>query len=353
MAFINPIPIFPPSTTFTSSLSSHHNNVIYNPIHPTVRRVRLNACISSDIQASDHKIIHAKNPDDLHYIYSIWNTIAEDESLRPVAPDERDSNHSTIHLLAKINSSSNYVGAARLLRDGQNACLDRVCVLPEYRDNGVGRALVEKLLVLAAPVQGAIYVNAIPGADMGFFSIMGFETLGSERMENGAMVRTMVYRIPVCAPASGCVGLHHTSIRVSDIERSLAFYGSVGFYVSEKFFTSSGNRACYVEGLGTRLEFVESPDGRGGLTGLQGVPPAGFDRLVFDVTKACTDLEMYLDHLEKRNGGILSVAGPPAKQVIGQNVVSVATILDPDDLPIEFIRTEAQVPGELRTKIKW
>lgn len=216
----------------------------------------------------------------------------------------------------------------------------------------MGRALVENLLVLAAPVQGAVFVNATHG-ELGFFSIMGFESLGNDKFENMHVVRTMVFRFPVCAPSAGCVGLHHTSIRVYDIEQSLAFYGSLGFFVTEKFLTSGGQRACFVEGLGTRLEFVESPDGMGGLQGVQGVPPAGFDRLVFDVTKACTDLDSYLSHLQRRNGGMLQVSAEPARQVVGSDVVSVACVSDPDGLPIEFIRHEAQVPGELRTRIMW
>ncbi|CAN8070292.1 unnamed protein product, partial [Agarophyton chilense] len=230
--------------------------------------------------------------------------------------------------------------------------LDRVAVLPHCRGRGVGRALVERLLALAAPVDGAIYVNAVR-AQMGFFSILGFEALGNHFLDDGVQVRTMVYRTPLCTPSTGCVGLHHTSVRVSDIERSLAFYGSLGFFVTDKYMTSGGQRACFVEGLGTRLEFVEAKDDRGGLSGVQGVPHTGFDRLVFDVTKACTDLDTFLQHLERRNGGLIHIAAQPAKQVAGAHVVSVASVYDPDALPIDFIRREAMVPTELRTRVDW
>lgn len=307
---------------------------------------------SSDSAASAPTVSRVSHDADLDAAYRIWHTVAALESLPAPVRDERDQEATTVHIVAR-GSDGRVVGAARLLREAQNARLDRVAVLPSHRDRGVGRKLVERLLVLAAPVQGAIYVNATHGAEMGFFSILGFESLGNDKMENGVPVRTMVYRTPVCAPSAGCVGLHHTSIRVSDIERSLAFYGSLSFFVTDKFLTSAGNRACYVEGLGTRLEFVESPDGKGGISGVQGMPPAGFDRLVFDVTKACTDLDTYLQQLRKRNGGFLTVSGPPAKEVVGPSVVSVATVEDPDGLPIEFIKQEASVPDELRTRITW
>lgn len=307
---------------------------------------------ASDNSASAPTLQRVHRERDLHAAYDVWEKVASIEGMPKPKRDERDDAATTIHVVAR-SEKGHVIGAGRVLQMGQNARLDRICVLPEYRGNGVGRKLVERLLVLAAPVQGAIYVNATRGAEMGFYSILGFESLGNDKMEDGVMVRTMVYRVPICAPGKGCVGLHHTSIRVMDIERSLAFYGSIGFVVTDKFFTSGGRRACYVEGLGTRLEFVESPDGKGGLSGVQGIPPAGFDRLVFDVTKACTDLESYLQHLQRRNGGVLDVAAVPAKQVVGATVVSVATIKDPDGLPIEFIKQEAQIPRELRTRVNW
>lgn len=322
---------------------------------PVPRRVSsIHACKENVHIKSESVIVkRARNSKDLTRIYDVWNAVASAEELPPLVPDERDAAESTVHLLAVTRDDSKIVGGARLLRIEQNARLDRVCVLPEWRHRGIGRALVNKLLTLVDEVPGAIYVHASRGPEMGFFSILGFESVGNDRLERGTIVRTMMHRIPVCAPSAGCVGLHHTSIRVSDIERSLAFYGSLGFTVSEKFVTSAGSRACFVEGLGTRLEFVETVNGSGGLSGVQGVPPAGFDRLVFDVTKACTDLETYLQHLARRNGGLLDIAGPPAKQIVGACIMSVASISDPDGLPIEFIRREAQVPSELRTRVKW
>lgn len=307
---------------------------------------------ASDSAATAPTVTRVRHDGELEAAYRVWTAVAVEEGYPAPTRDERDDEATTMHIVAR-GPDGRVIGAGRLLRDGQNARLDRVAVLPKHRGKGVGRKLVERLLVLAAPVQGAIYVHATHGAEMGFFSILGFESMGNDKMENGVMVRTMVHRIPVCSPSMGCVGLHHTSIRVSDIERSLAFYGCLGFFVTDKFWTSSGKKACYVEGLGTRLEFVESPDGNGGLSGVQGIPPAGFDRLVFDVTKACTDLDVYLEHLERRNGGFLTISGPPAKQVVGPHVVSVATVEDPDGLPIEFIKQEASVPGELRTRVTW
>ncbi len=241
------------------------------------------------------------------------------------------------------------VGAGRMVKSEGNARIENVFVLEEMRGRGVGRSLVQSLLGTATRMQGAIYVKATR-SELGFYSILGFEAQGNENPDGS---RLMVLRVPECAPSAGCVGLHHTSIRVRDIERSLAFYGCLGLFVTDKFLTASGGRACFVEGLGARLELVESGM-NGAKEGVTEFGPAGFDRLVFDVTRACTDLDTYMEHLRRRNGGALNVRGPAAKQVVGKHVVSVATIEDVDGLPIEFIRRlPIELPNSLRTRVNW
>lgn len=344
MAFVSAVPlaIRPPQSL--PACTSRPNRAI------RTRRAVVRACEAMPTMPA--VIRRARNPQDLHIVYAVWNAVCKHEGAHPLSPDEDDAAHTTVHLVAR-SPDGVAVGAARLVREAQNVRLDRVAVLPDWRGQGIARALVDRMLVMAGPAEGAVYVSASRGSEMAFYSILGFDVVGDERVENGLIVRTMMYSAPVCAPSAGCVGLHHTSIRVGDIEKSLAFYGSLGFTVSDKFVTSGGARACYVEGLGARLEFVETKDGSGGLAGVQGVPPSGFDRLVFDVTKACTDLESFLQHLKRRNGGALEIAADPAQQVLGATVVSIATISDPDGMPIEFFRTEAQVPGELRTRVSW
>lgn len=165
----------------------------------------------------------------------------------------------------------------------------------------------------------------------------------------GQPCRHMVYQAPVCAPADGqCIGLHHTALRVLDIERSLAWYGSIGFTVTEKYFTPAGQRACFVEGLGLRIELMESTTGAG-LSGVQDLP--GF--LVFDVTRGCRDLTTFLNHLQKRNGGYLDARDGPAHEVIGAQLLSSVVVEDPDGICLKFVRREGSVSASLLRPVNW
>lgn len=119
--------------------------------------------------------------------------------------------------------------------------------------------------------------------------------------------------------------LHHVTLQVVDIERSLGFYGAIGFTISEKFmqmvrdfvvytvctegwsrifhecannlFEQStallsatfiqGCRSCYIEGLGTRIKLEELPPRRESFRRSQPAPHGATSKIVFDVTKVC------------------------------------------------------------------
>ncbi|GAB0490175.1 hypothetical protein MMPV_001407 [Pyropia vietnamensis] len=174
-------------------------------------------------------------------------------------------------------------------------------------------------------------------------------------------IRVMVLPPPTCAPpgveeGGGCVGLHHAVVRVSDIEASLAWYGQVGFVVGDKF-GHAGRRACFVDGWGTRLELVEvgadgAPGGGGGGGG-GGAGGAGISRLVFDVTRGSTSLDLFLADLDDKLGGRLITVQPPGERVAGRYVVSFAAVADPDGAEVGFWRREAVVPKELRARVDW
>jgi len=154
----------------------------------------------------------------------------------------------------------------------------------------------------------------------------------------------------------GCVGLHHAVVGVSDIEASLGWYGALGFVVGDKF-TLGDARACFVDGWGTRLELVEARAGGGrggaGVGAAAAAATVGINRLVFDVTRGCTGLGLFLADLDEKLGGRLALLQPPVERVAGRYVVCVAAVADPDGVEVGFWRREAVVPKELRSRVDW
>eukprot|EP00871_Galdieria_phlegrea_P005747 jgi/Galph1/65/GphlegSOOS_G4812.1 len=269
----------------------------------------------------------------------VWKTVRDYEIdlkyLDIPLPDELDFSSCTFHLISRKNKE--IVGVARYMYYGTNIQIDRVAVLPEFRGQGIGRAMIEKILTWTAPREGALFVRAYRH-EMGFYSILGFECQSFLEQLKGTTIRKMVFVPPVCSHPTNCVGLHHTSIHVANIERSLAFYGILGFIVTSKFFTKEGSRACFMEGMGTRLELLEHKEAL--LSEKRPTSVTGYGVLSFNVTKACTDLDSYLSDIRRRNGGILEIKSPPQEQVIGCEVMETAVVKDPDGVPLEFIRKQ-------------
>ena len=155
--------------------------------------------------------------------------------------------------------------------------------------------------------------------------------------------------------------MHHASIRTADIHRAVAFYERLGFVLEERF-TTGATLACWMTGLGGRIELIQIP---------QPHPPAdafgdehytGYYHLSFDLTAVTSSLPVWLDELrsrflpgdppdgptpdpsgsshgeEKMQGEGLRVLLEPEQQMIGEGLYEVAFIADADGLPLEFIR---------------
>jgi len=302
--------------------------------------------------AEDVRVVVCRTADDVRDAQMIW-----ENSGRPWDNDSVQDASATLMVLRRNGTP---VAVALLLREVMNVCIRALYVHMSMRGRGYGRRMMERILMEASPLDGVLYVDAEKGIDMGFYSILGFEKLGKQRFDERKQAWTvrMALRQPAVSPVGhGSVGLHHTSIRVSNMERSLAFYGMLGLYLTEKFHTQGGLRACYIEGLGTRLELVEFELQSTAKEEVVAIsrrhPLIGFDRLVFDVTKACPDLESFLEYLQSRSGGALTVSGPPSQLVQGCTVLSVTTVTDPDGVPVEFIRRDGVIPRSLTSKPEW
>ena len=136
--------------------------------------------------------------------------------------------------------------------------------------------------------------------------------------------------------------LHHVSIRTADIFKSIAFYEQLGFAVNDRF-TAGTTLACWMEGLGGRLELIQIPEPKPAIDAFFDEHYVGYYHLSFDVAMmGVTDsLLEWLNMFQERLGTIgqrSTVLLEPQKQQIGDRLYEVAFLADPDGLAIEFLR---------------
>jgi catechol 2,3-dioxygenase-like lactoylglutathione lyase family enzyme len=141
--------------------------------------------------------------------------------------------------------------------------------------------------------------------------------------------------------------MHHASIRTANIHRAIAFYEQLGFSVCERF-TAGITLACWMEGLGGRIELIQIPEPQPAPDAFGDEHYVGYYHLSFDLTEAATDLPTWLKNLQQRFNEAsfnnpeqlapLKILLEPTQQVIGDRVYEVAFIADSDGLPLEFLR---------------
>jgi catechol 2,3-dioxygenase-like lactoylglutathione lyase family enzyme len=137
--------------------------------------------------------------------------------------------------------------------------------------------------------------------------------------------------------------MHHASIRTADIHRAIVFYECLGFVVKERF-TTGYTLACWLEGLGGRIELIQIPEPHPAPDAFGDEHYVGYYHLSFDLTQATTDLPTWLVYLSAKLEQInqpLTILLEPTQQMIGDRVYEVAFIADGDGLPLEFIRVLA------------
>ena len=141
--------------------------------------------------------------------------------------------------------------------------------------------------------------------------------------------------------------MHHASIRTANIHRAIAFYELLGFEVRERF-TTGYTLACWMEGLGGRVELIQIPEPKPAPDAFGDEHYVGYYHLSFDLTNLTKDLPSWLNRL-KTNFARATQTNPeqiqplkvllePTQQTIGDRVYEVTFIADSDGLPLEFIR---------------
>lgn len=104
--------------------------------------------------------------------------------------DQDGLDDSARHLLATAEGVP--VGTARLLAKGSIGKIGRVCVLPQFRGQGLGVALIEKSLELfrnTPRIDRARLSAQVPA--LGFYEKLGFRAHGPEYLDAGILHRDM------------------------------------------------------------------------------------------------------------------------------------------------------------------
>ncbi|HEY9693781.1 MAG TPA: VOC family protein [Oculatellaceae cyanobacterium] len=148
--------------------------------------------------------------------------------------------------------------------------------------------------------------------------------------------------------------MHHASIRTANIHRAIAFYEQLGFTVCERF-TAGITLACWMEGLGGRIELIQIPQPRPAADAFGDEHYVGYYHLSFDLTEVSDDLPTWLSNLQnqfteasQQDGEQfqpLNILLEPTQQMIGDRVYEVTFIADTDGLPLEFIRVLGKGEG--------
>jgi catechol 2,3-dioxygenase-like lactoylglutathione lyase family enzyme len=131
--------------------------------------------------------------------------------------------------------------------------------------------------------------------------------------------------------------MHHMSLRTADIHRAIAFYETLGFTM-EVQFTAGYTLACWMVGLGGRLELLQVPEPTAPADPFGDEHYVGYYHLSFDLTGEVESLPKWLAGLRSRFDSPLRVLLEPVQQMIGDRLYEVAFIADPDGMPLEFLR---------------
>ncbi|KPQ35598.1 MAG: putative ring-cleavage extradiol dioxygenase [Phormidesmis priestleyi Ana] len=134
--------------------------------------------------------------------------------------------------------------------------------------------------------------------------------------------------------------MHHVSIKTANIHQAVAFYEQLGFEMKTRF-TTGITLACWMEGLGGRIELMQVPEPRPAMDAFVDEHYTGYYHLSFDLSDRTASLSAWLKDLRQRAqaaGGSLSVLLEPQQQQIGDELYEVAFLADTDGLPLEFIR---------------
>lgn len=129
--------------------------------------------------------------EDLETCFALRREVFIEEQAVPEAEEIDGRDAEALHLLAILDGEA--VGCARVLIEGAQGKIGRVCVRATHRSHKIGQALMEAALELlrAMPEVREAKLGAQTHA-LGFYERLGFEAYGPEYLDAGIPHRDMV-----------------------------------------------------------------------------------------------------------------------------------------------------------------
>jgi len=132
--------------------------------------------------------------------------------------------------------------------------------------------------------------------------------------------------------------MHHVSIRTANIHSAIAFYENLGFTIEERF-TTGYTLACWLVGLGGRIELIQIPEPKAPPDPFNDEHYVGYYHISFDLTGNIDNLSNWLTEIKLKfsEDNPLTILLEPTQQMIGDRIYEVVFLGDRDGLPLEFI----------------
>lgn len=133
--------------------------------------------------------------EDLATCHALRRRVFIEEQQVPEAEEVDGRDTEALHILVKNDAEA--IGCARILLIGDTGKIGRVCVLAEYRGQGIGVALIEAALQVLRDQPGI--TKAKLGSQthaIGFYEKLGFRAVGPEYLDAGIAHRDMLRDLP-------------------------------------------------------------------------------------------------------------------------------------------------------------